>query len=65
VIAKPYGMLFVDDRQVGYTPTTVTVKPGKHLLRVEREGYGTAEQPYVIRSGDAKRWMPRLQTAPR
>jgi serine/threonine-protein kinase len=60
VTATPWAILYVDDRRIGYTPTTVTVMPGQHQLRAERDGYTSAETIYVVEGGDGRTWNPRL-----
>jgi len=41
---KPGATLFFDGEVVGRTPTTVEAKPGKHTLKVTRQGYLEVER---------------------
>lgn len=36
---SPHGGVFVDDQFYGITPITLTLKPGKHTIRVKASGY--------------------------
>jgi serine/threonine-protein kinase len=60
VSSRPWGIVFVDKRRVGYTPVAVQVAPGSHAIRIERDGYEPAEHTLSVRSGDEGRWSPSL-----
>jgi len=63
ITATPWAYIFVDDHQAGFTPKIVTISPGRHRFRAEREGYAPAEQAYVLKPGDQRRWNPQLHRA--
>jgi hypothetical protein len=45
VNAIPWGSVYVDGRQVGNTPQLdLSISPGQHRLRVERQGYSPFER---------------------
>ncbi len=53
VDSEPWGMLYLDDREIGPTPVTdFPVPPGRHRLRLEQEGYLTKVETIVV-TGDA------------
>jgi serine/threonine-protein kinase len=60
VSSRPWGIVFVDKRRVGYTPVAVPVAPGSHSIRIERDGYEPAEHTLSVRPGDEGRWSPSL-----
>ena len=60
VSSRPWGIVFVDKRRVGYTPVAVQVTPGSHAIRIERDGYEPAEHTLSVRPGDEGRWSPSL-----
>jgi hypothetical protein len=61
VTPTPYGVLFVDGRRHGYTPTTVQLPAGPHRLRVDREGYMSEERTLTVAPDGEVRWSPHLQ----
>lgn len=51
--STPWGVLFVDDKQIGNTPQAdVKVPPGSHSIRVSRDGYVSYETVIAIESGE-------------
>jgi serine/threonine-protein kinase len=60
VSSRPWGIVFVDKRRVGYTPVAVQVAPGSHAIRIERDGYEPVEHTLSVRPGDEGRWSPTL-----
>ena len=51
--STPWGVLYVDDRQIGNTPQAdVKVPPGSHSIRVVRDGYLSYETVIAIESGE-------------
>jgi len=51
--STPWGVLYVDDRQIGNTPQAdVKVAPGSHSIRVTRDGYLSYETVIAIESGE-------------
>ena len=51
--STPWGVLYVDDRQIGNTPQAdVKVTPGSHSIRVSRDGYVSYETVIAIESGE-------------
>jgi eukaryotic-like serine/threonine-protein kinase len=48
VSADPYGTVFIDNVNVGDTPTTIRVTMGRHTIRVEREGYKTRSETITV-----------------
>ncbi|HUH04497.1 MAG TPA: serine/threonine-protein kinase [Kofleriaceae bacterium] len=44
VRATPYGQVFVDGKDYGYTPRTIEVDAGRHKVKIV---YGEADQPYT------------------
>jgi serine/threonine-protein kinase len=56
VSSTPWGYLYLDDRNVGATPQPrVELTPGRHQLRIVREGYEPYEQSIEIASGQEVR----------
>jgi len=52
VVVKPAGAsVLVDDRAHGVTPLSLSLPPGKHVVRVEKSGHQTLEQTVVLSSG--------------
>jgi hypothetical protein len=53
IASTPWGVLFVDDKQIGNTPQIdLKVTPGSHNIRVTRDGYLSYETVIVIESGE-------------
>ncbi|HKE91412.1 MAG TPA: serine/threonine-protein kinase, partial [Gemmatimonadales bacterium] len=51
--STPWGVLYVDDRQIGNTPQAdLKVAPGSHSIRVSRDGYVSYETVITIESGE-------------
>jgi PEGA domain-containing protein len=51
--STPWGVLFVDDKQIGNTPQAdFKVTPGSHSIRVSRDGYLSYETVITIESGE-------------
>ena len=56
IAASPWGVLYVDDRQIGNTPQAdVKVPPGTHSIRITRDGYLPYETIIAIESGESLR----------
>ncbi len=56
IAASPWGVLFVDDRQIGNTPQAdVKVPPGTHSIRITRDGYLPYETIIAIEAGESLR----------
>ena len=53
ISTDPVGRLFIDDQHVGEsrTPDPITLEPGRHVIRVEREGFVTYEQTIEVVRG--------------
>lgn len=53
IASTPWGLLFVDDKQIGNTPQIdLKVAPGSHSIRVTRDGYVSYETVIAIESGE-------------
>jgi hypothetical protein len=51
--STPWGVLYVDDKQIGNTPQAdLKVPPGSHSIRVARDGYLSYETVIAIESGE-------------
>jgi serine/threonine protein kinase len=49
VESEPWGMLYIDNLEIGPTPVTdYLLKPGRHRLRLEQEGYQTRIESIVV-----------------
>jgi hypothetical protein len=56
VASRPWGQLFVDGQLVGNTPEpALSLAPGRHTVRIERDGYRPFEQVVRIRAGQTLR----------
>jgi hypothetical protein len=56
IAASPWGVLYVDDRQIGNTPQAdVKVPPGTHSIRITRDGYLPYETIIAIEAGESLR----------
>ena len=56
IAASPWGVLYVDDRQIGNTPQAdVRVPPGTHTIRITRDNYLPYETIIAIESGESLR----------
>jgi hypothetical protein len=54
--SSPWGVLFIDGRQIGNTPQfDVRVPPGTHTIRITRDGYLPYEAVVALESGDPLR----------
>jgi hypothetical protein len=63
LMANVEGSVVVDGRMRGKLPLTgpLSLLPGRHLVQVLREGYGTFEQEIEISVGSVTRLVARLQ----
>ena len=53
VESEPWGMLYVDNLEIGPTPVTdYLLKPGRHRLRLEQEGYLTRIETIIVAGPD-------------
>ena len=53
VNANPYGEVYIDDVDAGPTPMVKwAVKPGRHTIRVQREGYRTISEAVQVDAGN-------------
>lgn len=53
IASTPWGVLFVDDKQMGNTPQLdIKVAPGSHSIRVSRDGFLSYETVIAIESGE-------------
>jgi hypothetical protein len=51
--SSPWGVLYVDDRQIGNTPQAdVQVPPGTHTIRIVRDGFLPYETIIAIEAGE-------------
>ncbi|HEY5941111.1 MAG TPA: protein kinase [Gemmatimonadales bacterium] len=49
VASEPWGILYLDDQEIGPTPVAdYPVRPGRHRLRIEQEGYRTKSETIVV-----------------
>jgi predicted Ser/Thr protein kinase len=56
IASTPWGVLFVDDKQIGNTPQAdLRVAPGSHSIRVSRDGFLSYETVIAIESGETLR----------
>jgi predicted Ser/Thr protein kinase len=56
IASTPWGVLFVDDKQIGNTPQIdLKVAPGSHSIRVTRDGFLSYETVIAIESGETLR----------
>ncbi|HET6778416.1 MAG TPA: protein kinase [Gemmatimonadales bacterium] len=57
VESEPWAMLYLDNVELGATPITdIQVLPGRHIIRLEQEGYSTKTETIVVTgSGPIKR----------
>lgn len=52
VSSRPWGVLFVDGRRIGNTPrANIAVPPGRHVIRIERDGFVAFERTVQLASG--------------
>jgi hypothetical protein len=53
VNANPYGKVYIDGVDIGDTPVVKSaVTPGKHTIRVQREGYKPASETVTVDAGN-------------
>ncbi|HET9706910.1 MAG TPA: serine/threonine-protein kinase [Gemmatimonadales bacterium] len=53
IASTPWGVLYVDDKQIGNTPQLdYRVPPGSHSIRVSRDGFLSYETVIAIESGE-------------
>ena len=51
VESDPWGVLYVDDAEIGLTPVTNYQLPlGSHEIRIEQDGYRTKSETILVRS---------------
>jgi serine/threonine-protein kinase len=56
VNSRPWGQLFIDGELIGNTPQPdLSLRPGTHVIRVERDGYVPFEREVRIVSGEVVR----------
>ena len=56
IAAEPWGVLFVDQRRIGDTPVYgLGLRPGRHEIRIQQDGYQTWIDTIVVASGDTAR----------
>jgi hypothetical protein len=64
VESEPWGMLYLDDMELGPTPVVdYPVKPGRHRLRLEQEGYRTKLETIVVTGPEPLRRRYNLDAA--
>jgi tRNA A-37 threonylcarbamoyl transferase component Bud32 len=64
VHSEPWGMLYLDDTEVGPTPVVdYPVKPGRHRLRLEQEGYRTKLETITVTGPEPLRRRYILEAA--
>ena len=64
ISSEPWGMLYLDDTEVGPTPVVdYPVKPGQHRLRLEQEGYRTKLETIVVTGPEPLRRRYTLEAA--
>jgi len=60
VNANPYGQVFIDGVDAGPTPVVRwSVKPGRHTIRIQREGYKTVNDAVQVDAGNT---VPKVYT---
>ena len=63
VVARPWGDVFIDGKQVGTTPLDwIRVPAGEHVLRVRHPTYGSREQRVNLGSGEKKKVVVDLSS---
>jgi len=56
VNASPWGRLYIDGAYVGDTPkANISLTPGRHVVRIMREGFATFERELIVESGQTIR----------
>jgi len=56
IAAEPWGVLFVDQRRIGDTPVYgLGLRPGRHEIRIQQDGYQTWIDTIVVATGDTAR----------
>ncbi|HEV8177845.1 MAG TPA: protein kinase [Gemmatimonadales bacterium] len=64
VTSEPWGMLYLDDVEIGPTPVAdLPVRPGRHRLRIEQEGYRTRTEIVVVAGSNPIRREYSLEPA--
>jgi serine/threonine-protein kinase len=64
VDSDPWGMLYLDDVEIGPTPLTgYPLQPGRYRLRIEQEGYVARSETIVITGAGPIRRRYRLEPA--
>jgi serine/threonine-protein kinase len=52
IMSDPWGRVYIDGDSVGITPVqNYALSPGKHTLRIQREGYRLVERDFEITAG--------------
>jgi hypothetical protein len=60
VNANPYGEVYIDGVDAGPTPVVHwPLKPGRHTIRVQREGYKTRSEDVQVDAGNT---VPKVYT---
>jgi hypothetical protein len=57
----PGARVFIDGKTAGNVPAERSVPAGTHKIKVEREGYETAETTVVVNAGDKKQMTVELK----
>lgn len=61
IVAQPYARVFLDGKDLGFTPIHVDkVSEGSHLVRLEREGFRPIEQSITVEPGRINRFQFNL-----
>lgn len=61
LVAIPWGTATIDGGDRFDIPATVLLEPGEYRVRVERQGYITAETTIVVRGGAPQNHLIRLE----
>ena len=65
IAATPYARVTIDGKDVGVTPLTVTLKPGRHVVRLRARDVGpTVDKRVVIKAGVSVKLAHRFPTDP-
>ena len=64
ITTDPLGRLFIDGQYVSdsRTPNPLPLEPGRHMIRVEREGFATYEHTIEVVRGDTARFLDIVLT---
>jgi hypothetical protein len=61
VNAIPWAIVSVDGLELGETPLSVPLKPGKHKVRASHRSFGTRERTVEIAPGEREVWNVQFQ----